>query len=123
MAYDRENIFAKIIRGEIPNNTVYEDDHVLAFKDITPQAPVHVLIIPKGDYEDLNDFSENASDEELVAYLRAFSKVAKEAGVDGDGYRTIINTGENGHQEVPHLHAHIAGGHPVGRMLSKRNAG
>ncbi|MEQ8229080.1 MAG: histidine triad nucleotide-binding protein [Rhodospirillales bacterium] len=120
MAYDKDNIFAKIIRGEIPCDTVYEDDHVLAFKDIQPQRNVHVLVIPKGPYEDMTAFAQQASEAEIVAYTRAIGKIAEKLGVDGDGYRLIANTGENGHQEVPHLHCHIVGGEPVGPMLKKR---
>ena len=120
MAYDKNNIFAKIIRGEIPCNTVYEDDHVLAFKDIQPQRNIHVLVIPKGPYEDMTAFSAQASDAEIVAYIRAIRIVAEKLGVDADGYRLIANTGENGHQEVPPLHFHIVGGEPVGPMLKKK---
>lgn len=119
MAYDENNIFARIIRGEIPCSTVYEDDHVLAFKDIQPQRRVHVLIIPKGHYVDMSDFSENASDAEILAYTRAIRKVADKLGVTADGYRLIANTGANGHQDVPHLHIHIVGGEPVGPMLKR----
>ncbi|UTW51754.1 histidine triad nucleotide-binding protein [bacterium SCSIO 12827] len=119
MAYDENNIFARIIRGEIPCSTVYEDDHVLAFKDIQPQRRVHVLIIPKGHYVDMSDFSENASDAEILAYTRAIKKVADTLGVTEEGYRLIANTGTNGHQDVPHLHLHIVGGEPVGPMLKR----
>ncbi|MAN80936.1 MAG: histidine triad nucleotide-binding protein [Rhodospirillaceae bacterium] len=119
MAYDDSNIFARIIRGEIPCSTVYEDDHVLAFKDIQPQRRVHVLIIPKGHYVDMTDFSANASDAEIVAYTRAISRVAEKLGVAENGYRLITNTGVDGHQEVPHLHFHIVGGEPVGPMLKR----
>lgn len=119
MAYDENNIFAKILRGEIPASTVYEDDHVLAFNDIAPQRPTHILVIPKGAYEDLDDFTANASDAELAAYLRAVGKVAREAGVAESGYRIISNCGEDGHQEVPHLHVHIVGGASAGPMLKR----
>lgn len=119
MAYDDSNVFARIIRGEIPNKTVYEDEHVLAFQDIQPQAPVHVLVIPKGPYVTLTDFAEKASDEEIVAWVRALGKVAKQSGADADGYRLIANNGENGHQEVPHLHMHVLGGRRLGRMLAR----
>ncbi|HBC08845.1 MAG TPA: histidine triad nucleotide-binding protein [Rhodospirillaceae bacterium] len=119
MAYDENNIFARIIRGEIPCSTVYEDDHVLAFKDIQPQRRIHVLVIPKGHYVDMSDFSENASDAEILAYTRAIKKVADKLGVTEDGYRLIANTGTNGHQDVPHLHLHIVGGEPVGPMLKR----
>ena len=115
--YDEQNIFAKILRGEIPCNKVDECDHTLSFHDIQPQAPVHVLVIPKGAYVNFTDFSENASIEEQAAFLAAIGRVAKMAGVDEDGYRLIANTGTNGHQDVPHLHIHILGGQPLGRMM------
>lgn len=118
MAYDTNNIFAKILRGEIPNQTVYEDDHVLAFRDIRPQAKAHILIIPKGPYESFEEFSARASDKEIVAFTRAVAKVSKLAGVDVTGYRAIANTGADGHQEVPHFHLHILGGQRIGRMVS-----
>lgn len=121
MSYDDQNVFAKILRGEIPNKTVYEDDHVLAFEDIQPQAPVHVLLIPKGPYETMNEFSEQASDAEIVAWVRAIGKVAKIMEAREDGYRLIVNTGENGIQEVPHLHVHLLGGRRLGRMLQKQS--
>jgi len=119
MSYDDQNIFAKILRGEIPCDKVYEDDHCLAFNDISPQAPVHVLVIPKGPYVSLDDFHANASDAEIAGYVRGIGTVARMRGVDADGYRIISNIGNNGHQEVPHLHVHVVGGRPVGRMLSK----
>ena len=112
------NIFAKIIRGEIPSDKIYEDEHVLAFKDIRPQAKVHVLIIPKGPYISAQDFSEKASDAEVLAFNRAVAKVAKAAGVTVTGYRVIANTGADGRQEVPHYHIHILGGQNMGRMVS-----
>ena len=115
--YDEQNIFAKILRGEIPCNKVDECDHTLSFHDIQPQAPVHVLVIPKGTYVNFTDFSENASIEEQAAFLAAIGRVAKMAGVDEAGYRLIANTGINGHQDVPHLHIHILGGQPLGRMM------
>lgn len=121
MAYDDQNIFAKILRGEIPNATVYEDDFVLAFKDISPQRAVHILVIPKGPYEDLTAFTQRASDAELAGYMRALGKVADIAGVADAGYRVISNIGDHGHQEVPHLHFHLLGGEPAGPML-KRNS-
>ena len=117
-AYDDDNIFAKILRGEIPNTTVYEDDHTLAFEDINPQAPVHVLVIPKGNYGSMTDFSENASDEEMGALNRAVLKVVEAKGLKEDGYRILANVGVNGHQEVPHLHIHVFGGTRLGPMLS-----
>jgi diadenosine tetraphosphate (Ap4A) HIT family hydrolase len=118
MSYDMNNIFAKIIRGEIPSDNIYEDEHVLAFKDIRPQAKVHVLIIPKGPYVSSQDFSEKASDAEIVAFNRAIAKVAKAAGVAVTGYRVIANTGADGRPEVPHYHIHILGGQNMGRMVS-----
>ena len=118
MSYDMNNIFAKILRGEIPCNKVYEDAYVLAFKDIRPQAKVHVLIIPKGPYVSAQDFSEKASEAEIVAMHRAIGKVAKAAGVAVTGYRVIANTGADGRQEVPHYHLHIVGGQNMGRMVS-----
>ena len=118
MTYDSNNIFARILRGEIPNNTVYEDQHVLAFKDIRPQAKVHVLVIPKGAYESAQDFGAKASDAEIAAMSRAISKITQDLGLAESGYRLIANTGGHGHQEVPHYHVHILGGQPLGRMLS-----
>ncbi|MEM7441970.1 MAG: histidine triad nucleotide-binding protein [Pseudomonadota bacterium] len=117
MAYDPNNIFAKILRGEIPCDKVYEDDHTLAFRDIAPKAPVHVLIIPKGAYVSWDDFSANASDVEIAALVRAVGKVARDEGVAEEGYRTLSNIGRNGHQEVPHLHIHLFGGRSLGAML------
>jgi len=119
-AYDPNNIFAKILRGEIPCKKVYEDDHVLAFDDIAPQAPVHVLVIPKGPYVHWDDFSEKASDAELAAFNRAIGAVARSRGLAADGFRVIANNGGNGHQEVPHLHMHVLGGRPLGVMLPGR---
>ena len=115
--YDDENIFAKILRGEIPCNKVDECDHTLSFYDIQPQAPVHVLVIPKGAYVNMTDFSENAPAEAQAAYIAALGRVAKMVGVTEDGYRLTANTGTNGHQDVPHLHVHIMGGQPLGRMM------
>ena len=115
--YDDENIFAKILRGEIPCNKVDECDHTLSFHDIQPQAPVHVLVIPKGAYVNMTDFSKNAPAEAQAAYIAALGRVAKMVGVTEDGYRLIANTGTNGHQDVPHLHVHIMGGQPLGRMM------
>jgi histidine triad (HIT) family protein len=120
MSYDPENIFAKILRGDIPCDKVFENDHAIAFNDISPQAPVHVLIIPKGAYVSSADFSEKASADELAGFMRAIHAVAEKAGVLDDGYRLIANTGENGHQEVPHFHVHLLGGRPLGRMLEPR---
>ncbi|MFC4290861.1 histidine triad nucleotide-binding protein [Sphingorhabdus arenilitoris] len=115
--YDDQNIFAKILRGEIPNSTVYEDDHVLAFEDINPQAPYHVLVIPKGAYVSWDDFSANGSDAEIAAFIRAVGHIAREAGLTEPGYRLLANIGMDAHQEVPHLHVHIFAGRPLGPML------
>ncbi|HIC82663.1 MAG TPA: histidine triad nucleotide-binding protein [Kiloniellaceae bacterium] len=117
MAYDENNIFAKILRGEIPCNKVYEDDHVLAFHDIQPQTKVHVLVIPKGAYASFADFSAKASEAEIAGFIRAAGKIAKDLGVEDDGYRVLANTGNHGHQEVPHFHLHLFGGQPLGRMI------
>lgn len=119
MAYDSNNVFAKILRGEIPCSKVYEDDHTLAFHDIAPQAPVHVLVIPKGAYVSIDDFTAAASDAEIAALFRAVSTVAGMVGVKEDGWRLLSNIGANGGQEVPHLHVHIFGGKPLGRMMPK----
>mgnify|MGYP005840031817 CR=1 FL=1 len=118
MAYDPDNIFAKILRGEIPCNTVHETDHALAFHDINPQAPVHVLVIPKGQYVSFADFSANADDAEIAGFIRAIGHVARQLGVEDGGYRLLANHGADSHQEVPHLHVHIFGGRKLGPMLS-----
>ena len=115
--YNDQNIFAKILRGEIPNQTVYEDETALAFHDINSQAPVHVLVIPKGAYVSWDDFSANASDHEIVGFVRAVGKVARDLGLVEPGYRLLANTGIDSHQEVPHLHVHLFGGKPLGPML------
>lgn len=117
MAYDPDNIFARILRGEIPNKTVYEDEHVLAFDDINPQTPVHVLVIPKGAYVSMDDFAEKASDAEIAAFVRAIGRIAADRGVADSGYRVLANNGSDAHQEVPHLHVHIFGGRRLGRMI------
>ncbi|HSE79778.1 MAG TPA: histidine triad nucleotide-binding protein [Alphaproteobacteria bacterium] len=119
MSYDANNIFARILRGEIPCKKVYEDAHVLAFHDIRPQAPVHVLVIPKGAYVSMDDFHAKASDAEVAALTRAIGKVAAATEVEASGYRIIANCGANGHQEVPHLHFHVLGGRPLGRMVQR----
>lgn len=116
--YDTDNIFAKILRGDIPNNTVYEDDHVLAFHDITPQAPVHVLVIPKGPYISMADFTEKAPDDLILGFFRGVGKVARQLELEHPGYRILSNHGPDSHQEVPHLHIHIFGGKKLGAMLS-----
>ena len=115
--YDVDNIFAKILSGEIPNKTVYEDEHVLAFEDINPQAPVHILVIPKGPYIDMGDFSKKASEEEQIAFSRSIGDITKILELEKMGFRAIANTGINGLQEVPHYHLHILGGQPLGRMI------
>lgn len=119
MTYNHNNIFAKILRGEIPCSKVYEDDHVLAFNDIAPQAPVHVLVIPKGAYTSLKDFGANASAGEIKAFYAAVAKIVEDMGLAAEGFRTISNSGINGGQEVPHYHLHILGGKKLGPMLSK----
>jgi histidine triad (HIT) family protein len=119
VAYDPENIFAKILRGEIPNNTVYEDEHVLAFHDINPQAPVHVLVIPKGPYENMAVFGTEASAEEQAALVQGVAKVARLMEVEDPGFRIISNNGPDGIQEVPHLHIHVLGGRRLGGMLRR----
>jgi histidine triad (HIT) family protein len=117
--YDDNNIFAKILRGEIPNNTVFENEHVLAFRDIAPQAPVHILVIPKNAYISAEDFGDKASDLEIAAVHRAISDIVKQENLSSDGFRIIANTGDHGGQEVPHLHYHILGGESLGPMLSR----
>ncbi|TCS64890.1 histidine triad nucleotide-binding protein [Varunaivibrio sulfuroxidans] len=117
--YDRDNVFAKILRGEIPCDKVYEDDHVLAFRDIAPQAPVHVLVIPKGPYISLADFSTIASPDEIAEFFAAVGKIASDLGLDDPGYRILANHGSDGGQEVPHFHVHIFGGKKLGAMLPK----
>ena len=119
MAYDDQNIFAKILRGEIPCDKIYEDDHALAFDDINPQAPVHVLVIPKGPYQSLDDFSEMASEAELSGFIRAVGNVARQLGLAGDGYRVLANHGANARQEVPHFHVHVFGKRDMGPMLRR----
>jgi diadenosine tetraphosphate (Ap4A) HIT family hydrolase len=120
MAYDSGNIFAKILRGEIPCKKVYEDDHVLAFYDIAPKAPVHVLVIPRGAYVSHDDFSARATEAEIAALTRAVGKIARDLGLAEGGYRLIANAGANGGQEVPHYHVHILGGAYVGPMVNRR---
>ena len=115
--YDDNNIFARILRGEIPARKVYEDDHAFAFHDINPQAPTHVLVIPKGRYVSWADFAAKAPDAEIVGFVRAVGAVARELGIEESGYRLLANAGSNSHQEVPHLHVHIFGGKKLGPML------
>jgi len=118
--YDDQNVFAKILRGEIPCRKVHEDAHVLAFHDINPQAPVHVLVIPKGAYVSLADFSAKASDAEIAGFWRAVGAIARSLQLEQPGYRVLVNVGPHAHQEVPHFHAHIFGGRPLGRMLERQ---
>ena len=117
--YDESNIFAKILRGELPSKTVYEDEWALAFHDINPLAPVHILVIPKGPYVSWDDFSGNASDDEIAGFVRAVGKVARDHQLVVQGYRLLANTGKRAGQEVPHLHVHIFGGQPLGPMLAR----
>ena len=117
--YDDSNIFARILRGEIPSKKVYEDDHVLAFHDINPLSPTHILVIPKGPYVSWDDFSEKASNEEITGFVRAVGRIVRDEGLAGPGYRVLANVGMNSGQEVPHLHAHIFGGRPLGPMLAR----
>ncbi len=117
--YDDSNIFARVLRGEIPTRKVYEDEHALAFHDINPAAPTHILVIPKGRYVSWDDFALHASDAEIAGFVRAVGKVARDAGLVGDGYRLLANVGANAGQEVPHLHVHIFGGRPLGPMLAR----
>lgn len=118
-SYDDNNIFAKILREEIPCDKVFEDTYALAFKDISPVAPIHVLVIPKGPYVSISDFAKRASDVEIVGFYKAAAHVAEQLGVTENGFRTIANTGSDGGQEVPHFHLHIIGGEPIGPMRGK----
>ena len=122
-AYDDQNIFAKILRGEIPNDTVMETEHTLAFNDINPQAPIHVLVIPKGAYVNADDFGMNASDAEIADHTRVVARICADLGIQpgqgGQGYRTLSNAGEVAVQEVPHYHLHILSGRPLGPMLMR----
>jgi len=118
-AYDDTNIFARILRGEIPARKVHEDEHALAFHDIAARAPVHILVIPKGPYVSWDDFSARASDAEIAGFVRAVGHVAREQGLAAPGYRLLANTGPNSGQEVPHLHVHLFGGRGLGPMLAR----
>ena len=122
MGYDKNNIFAKILRGEIPCKKIYENKYILSFYDINPQKKVHALVIPKGEYTDLDDFSSRASEKEISELIKGVSLIAKKLGVSlsniGKGYRSLVNIGEHGGQEVPHLHFHLFGGEKVGKMVS-----
>ncbi len=118
--YDNNNIFAKILRGEIPSTRVYEDEWAYAFEDINPQAEIHTLVIPKGEYVSWDDFSTKASAEEIAGFVRAVGEVARMKGLVEPGYRMMANIGPHGGQEVPHLHVHIFGGQPLGPMIARR---
>ncbi len=122
MTYDKNNIFAKILRGEIPCKKIYEDEYVLAFHDINPQKKIHALIIPKGEYINLDDFCSRASEKEIIGLIKGISVVAKKLNISevtkGSGYRSLVNVGEDGGQEVPHLHFHLFGGEKIGKMVS-----
>ena len=117
--YDDQNIFAKILRGEIPCDTVYEDDHALAFRDINPQAPIHVLVIPKGAFVSWDDFSAKADDATIAGFIRAVGEVGRMLGLVEPGYRLLANIGHDAHQEVAHLHVHLFGGAKLGPMLAR----
>ena len=117
LPYDESNVFAKVLRGELPSNKVYEDEWALAFHDINPQAPVHILVIPKNAWVSWDDFSQNAPAEEIAGFSRAVGHVARGQGLVEPGYRVLYNVGQNGGQEIAHLHAHIFGGRPLGRMV------
>ena len=121
MSYDKNNIFAKILRGEIPCKKIYENEYILSFYDVNPQKKIHALVIPKGEYTDLDDFSSKASEKEISELIKGISLVAKKLGIslsdNGKGYRSLVNNGEYGGQEVPHLHFHLFGGEKVGKMV------
>ena len=121
MSYDKNNIFAKILRGEIPCKKIYESEYILSFYDVNPQKKIHALVIPKGEYTNLDDFSSKASEKEISELIKGISLVAKKLGIslsdDGKGYRSLVNIGEHGGQEVPHLHFHLFGGEKVGKMV------
>ena len=121
MTYDKNNIFAKILRGEIPCKKIYENEYVLSFYDVNPKKKIHVLVVPKGEYTDLDDFSLNASEKEISELIKGITLVAKKLGISvnsGEGYRALANIGSNGGQEVPHLHFHLFGGEKIGKMVS-----
>ena len=119
LPYDDSNIFARILRGEIPSKRVYEDEFAIAFHDINPQAPVHLLVIPCGRYVSWDDFAAKASDAEIAGFIRAVAEVARQAGLVASGYRLLANVGQHGHQEVPHLHVHILGGRQFREMVPR----
>jgi diadenosine tetraphosphate (Ap4A) HIT family hydrolase len=118
LPYDDQNVFARILRDELPSNKVYEDEWALAFHDIAPLAPVHVLVIPKGAYVSWDDFSATASSDEIAGFVRAVGHIAREHGLVEPGYRLLVNLGREGGQEIPHLHVHLFGGRPLGRMIA-----
>lgn len=117
--YDDSNVFARILRGELPARKVYEDEHALAFYDLDPKAPTHILVIPKGPYVSWDDFSAHAPEAEIAGFVRAVGKVARDQGVVAPGYRLLANIGQHGGQEVPHLHVHLFAGQPLGPMLAR----
>lgn len=117
MAYDSNNVFARILRGEIPCQKIHENDHALAFHDINPQTRIHALVIPKGPYSDMTEFSARASAAEIEGFVRAIGATAAALGVTAPGYRILANNGGDAHQEVPHLHVHVFGGQKLGRMI------
>ena len=119
MPYDTDNVFAKILRGEIPCETIYDDEFAIAFDDINPQSPVHVLVLPKGEYVSMDDFTANASAAEIAGFFRAVGAVARQLDVVGNGYRTLANHGRDAHQEVPHFHIHIFAGRDLGPMIRR----
>jgi len=119
LPYDDQNIFAKILRDEIPSKRVYEDEWAVAFHDINPQAPTHILVIPRGAYVSWDDFSARAPEAEIAGFVRAVGKVARDQGLVAPGYRLLANTGQHSGQEVPHLHVHLFGGHALGPMLAR----
>jgi histidine triad (HIT) family protein len=123
MAYDSDNVFAKIVRGEIPSRKVLETEHTLAFQDIRPQAPIHLLVIPKGPYQDFDAFAAGASDQEIVDWVRTAGRAARQAGAAEGGYRVLANTGRDAHQDVPHLHLHLFAGSDLGPMIMPRRSG
>lgn len=118
LPYDDQNVFAKILRGEIPSNRIYEDEWAVAFHDIAPQAPIHVLVVPRGAWVSWDDFSARAPAEEIAGFIRAVGTVARQLGLVEPGYRLLANVGADGGQEVPHLHVHLFGGKPLGRMVA-----
>ena len=120
MAYDQSNIFARILRGEIPCDKVHEDEHALAFRDINPQAPVHILVIPKGEYVSFADFATKAPAAMVAGFFKTVAEVAAGQGLVGPGYRLLANHGADAHQEVPHFHVHLFGGRPLGPMLAQK---